>query len=534
MRRRWYLKFALIDGPMNVSLALGDYIILFLYLAGLLFVGFFLDKKMGKGTDLFLGGRSLKWWQIGFSMFSANAGPTMLIGFAGVGFSEGIVGSNFEWLAWIFILLLAFVFIPLYRSTNISTMPQFLHVRYGEKAYKFLTWYSLISILVVWLASALYAGGLLISQMFGWSLIRCMVTVTIVATSFTALGGLKAVMRTGIFQSSIILLSSGMLLFFALRTAGGIRQAFAMVPHHYLQLLRPASAPSYSWISILVGYPVVAIYYWCADQTIVQKVLAGKNVREGQYGAFFLASLKILMPCLFIFPGILCFVLYRDQATPNTAYMVLVKHLMPTGLLGLSMASLIAALIDTVSSGLNSFSTVFTLDVVGRIRPMDERQSRLTGRLVTIGAAFLALAIAVLFSYSGKGFFELTQGLVSILAPPLSVVFLAGALWKKANNIAAEWVLYGGGLVCLVIGACYVLNFPNAHFWPGFLMLSVYLFLILFAAMVLISLATTSRRGMALPSISETYVQFGVRGQRIWLAWGLLGIIMLFIYAFFE
>ncbi|TDW95926.1 sodium:solute symporter family transporter [Dinghuibacter silviterrae] len=519
---------------MNVSLAIGDYAVLFLYLAGLLFVGFFLDRKMGKGSDLFLGGRSLKWWQIGFSMFSANAGPTMLIGFAGIGFSEGMVGSNFEWLAWIFILLLAVVFIPLYRSTGISTMPQFLMVRYGNKAYKFLTFYSLVSILVVWLASALYAGGLLISQMFGWGLIRSMVSVAIVATSFTTLGGLKAVMRTGIFQSSVILLSSGLLLFFALRKAGGIHQAISVIPHHYLQLLRPASSPSYSWISVLVGYPVVAIYYWCADQTIVQKVLAGKNVREGQYGALFLAGLKILMPCLFVFPGILCFLLFRDQATPDTAYMVLVKHLMPTGLLGLSMAALIAALIDTVSSGLNSFSTVFTLDVVGRLRTMDERQSRLAGRVITVIAAVLALLIAVLFSYSGKGFFELTQGLVSILAPPLSVVFLAGALWKKANHIAAEWVLYGGGLVCLVIGACYVLNYPGPHFWPGFLMLSFYLFVGLLAAMIVISLATTPRIGSVLPSLSDTYARYAVRSQRVWVAWGLLGIIMIFIYAFFE
>jgi SSS family solute:Na+ symporter len=519
---------------VNVSLAVGDYIILFAYLAGLLFVGFFLGRKTGRGADLFLGGRSLRWWQIGFSMFSANAGPTMLIGFAGIGFSEGLVGSNFEWLAWIFILLLAVVFIPLYRATDISTMPQFLRIRYGDKAYRFLTFYSLVSILIVWLASALYAGGLLISQMFGWSLIRSMASVAVVAASFTTLGGLKAVMRTGIFQSSIILLSSGVLLFLALRKAGGIHEVAAAIPHRYLQLLRPASAPSYSWISVLVGYPVVAIYYWCADQTIVQKVLAGKNVREGQFGALFLAGLKILMPCLFVFPGILCFVLYRGQATSDTAYMVLVKHLMPTGLLGLSMAALIAALIDTVSSGLNSFSTVFTLDVIGRLRPMDERQRRLVGRLVTVGAAILALVIAVLFSYSGKGFFELTQGLVSILAPPLSVVFLAGALWKKANHIAAEWVLYGGGLACLVIGCCYVLNYPSAHFWPGFLMLSFYLFMVLLAAMLLISLVTKPRRGSALPSLSEIHARDVSHSQKVWLAWGLLGIIMIFIYAVFE
>lgn len=519
---------------MGVSLAIKDYIVLFLYLVGLIIAGFLLDRKKGKGTDLFLGGRSLSWWQIGFSMFSANAGPTMLIGFAGIGFSEGLVGSNFEWLAWIFILLLAFVFIPLYRSTQISTMPQFLKARFGDRSYKFLTFYSLISILVVWLSGALFAGGLLISQVFGWTLLRSVVTVAAVAASFTTLGGLKAVMRTGVFQSIIIILSSILLLFFGIQKAGGVHHAFSTIPHSYLQLLKPASDPSYSWIAVLVGYPVVAIYYWCADQTIVQKVLAGRSVRDGQYGALFLAALKIIMPLLFIVPGILCFVLFRDKATPNTAYMVLVRELMPSGLLGLCVAALVAALIDTLSSALNSFSTVFTLDVIGRFREMNERQTRLVGRLATVGAAFAALLIAILFSYSGKGFFELIQGLVSILAPPLSVVFLAGAVWKRANSTAAEWVLYGGGLLCLVIGACYVLNFPREHFWPGFLMLSFYLFVALSFAMVAISLLTTANTGVAFPSISEAYNRYATRSRRIWVVWGILGITMILIYAYFE
>jgi len=438
----------------------------------LFIVGFYLDRKKKSAADLFLGGRSLKWWQIGFSIFSANAGPMMLVGFASIGFTQGVVGSNFEWLAWIFLLLLAMVFIPHYLATKISTMPQFLLVRYGKRSYNFFTIYSLISILVVWLGGSLYAGGLLISQIFDCTLLQAMVVVAGIATSFTAFGGLKAVVRTGIFQSLIIILSSIILTYLSFKKIGGVQQFIHGAPSSYWHLFRPASDREYSWVAIVLGYPVVAIFYWCTDQTIVQKVLAAKSIKEGQYGAFFVAALKIIMPFIFIFPGIMCFVLFKDIAKPDDAYITLVKQLMPHGLLGLCIAALIAALIDTVASALNSFSTVFTLDVVSRVRKLNTRQSRFTGRVVTVVAAVLALFIAVLYSHSGKDFFDLSQGLVSILAPPLSVVFLAGAVWKRSNNIAAEVVLYGGGFICLILGACHVLNYPYKGYWPHFLLLS--------------------------------------------------------------
>jgi len=500
----------------------------------LFFVGFYLDRKKKNAGDIFLGGKSLKWWQIGFSIFSANAGPLMLVGFASIGFTQGVVGSNFEWLAWIFLLLLAMVFVPHYLTTKISTMPQFLLLRYGKRAYNFLTIYSLVSTMVVWLGGALYAGGLLISQIFGWSLFQSMVIVAVIATSFTALGGLKAVVRTGIFQSIIIILSSIILTYLSLKRIGGFQQLFSSAPTSYWHLFRPASDPEYSWVAIVLGYPVVAIYYWCTDQTIVQKVLAAKNIKEGQSGVFFIAVLKIIMPFIFIFPGIMCFVLFKNIAQPDNAYITLVKQLMPHGLLGLCIAALIAALIDTVSSALNSFSTVFTLDVVGRFKKMNEKQSRLTGRITTIVAAVLALLIATLYSYSGKDFFDLSQGLVSILAPPLSVVFLAGVIWKKANNIAAETVLYGGGLICLVLGFCHVLNYPYKGYWPHFLLLSFYIFLGLSALMVVLSLVTKPNRGTPLLSIAETNRQFEQKSKKIWLLWAGLAIIMLIIYIIFN
>lgn len=524
---------------MNLSLNLIDFIVLALYIAVLLLTGFYLNKKnKSNDADIFLGGKSLKWWQIGFSLFSANAGPTMLIGFAGIGFSQGVVGSNFEWLAWIFILLLAMFFLPRYLAAGISTMPQFLRLRFGDKAYNFLIIYSLISILFVWLGSALYAGGLIISQIFHCSLIWAVVVITLIATSFTAIGGLKAVVRTGVFQSTIIILSSVILTYIGLREIGGVRAFVRAVPAQYWTLFRPASDPEYSWIAIILGYPVVGIYYWCADQTIVQKVLAAKDLKQGQYGAIFLAVLKIIMPLIFIFPGIMCYVLYKDSAQSDNAYITLVQNLMPHGLLGLCMAAIIAALIDTVSSALNSFSTVFTLDVIGRFKPMNDMAKRKTGKWVTVIAAVLAVGGASLFSHSGKGFFELTQGLVSILSPPLSVVFLAGIFWKRVGHRAIEIVLYGGCGVCLAVGLCHVLNFPYAGFWPHFLILSVYLFVGLALVVIAVTLFTKNDPEQmtreAFPSIIDTNKKFGHNPRTVWLLWLILALVMSCIYLIFQ
>ncbi|OQP63923.1 hypothetical protein A3860_23635 [Niastella vici] len=519
---------------MNVTLTTVDYLVVLGYVVALFIIGFLLIRKGASAdADIFLGGRSLKWWQIGFSLFSANAGPMMLVGLASIGFSRGVVGSNFEWLAWIFLLLLAMFFLPHYLATRISTMPQFLLVRFGKRSYNFLVVYSLFSILVVWLGSALYAGGLIISQIFEWPLMRSVILIALMATSITTVGGLKAVVRTGVFQSIIIIVSSVILTYMALQKIGGVHAFVHAVPADYWPLFRSASDPEYSWLAVVLGYPVVAVYYWCTDQTIVQKVLAAKDLKQGQYGALFIAALKILMPFIFIFPGIMCFVLYKDIAQPDNAYITLVKQLLPHGFLGLCVAALIAALIDTVSSGLNSFSTVCTLDVISRLRAMDETRKRNTGKLLTLIGAVLAVLIAYLYSHSGKSFFELSQGLVSILAPPLSVVFLAGVLWKRANSMAADVVLYGGGSICMAVGVCHVLNLPYKGFWPHFLMLSVYLFVGLAVVMVLVTLFTKPGENKSLPSLLETNRKAGHQPRSVWLGWLLLAIVMLFIYLLF-
>ncbi|WP_400261403.1 SLC5 family protein [Sphingobacterium sp. SG20118] len=519
---------------MSLSFNYIDYLVLALYALVLLYVGFRFNKKEKNQQDIFLGGRTLKWWQIGFSIFGANAGPMMLIGFASIGFTHGIVASNFELLAWVFLMLLAMVFLPYYLKTKISTIPQFLLIRFGKRSYNFLIVYSLISILVVWLGSALYAGGLLISGIFGCSLFTAIAVIAVIATSFTAIGGLKAVVRTGVFQSVIIIVSSIILTVLGFQKIGSVDALVSQTPESYWKLFLPASNAEYSWVGILLGYPVVAIYYWCADQTIVQKVLAAKDLKQGQYGAIFIGTLKIIMPIIFILPGIMCYVLFKDTA-PDNAYITMIKELMPHGLLGLSIAALIASLVDTVSSSLNSFSTVFTLDVVQQFKVLNRDQQVRMGKWITVAAAIVGVGIALLFSYSGKGFFDLTQGLVSILSPPLAVVFLWGVFWKRINSTAAEIVLYGGGFVCLVLGACHVLNYPYQGYWPHFLMLSFYIFVVLSVVIVAVTLLTKSKVDPEVPTLFDVKNnEVEASSNSIWLTWAALAAVMVIIYIYFN
>lgn len=517
---------------MSLSFNYIDYLVLTLYALILLFVGFRFNKKEKNQQDIFLGGRTLKWWQIGFSIFGANAGPMMLIGFASIGFTHGIVASNFELLAWVFLMLLAMVFLPYYLKTKITTIPQFLLIRFGKRSYNFLIVYSLISILVVWLGSALYAGGLLISGIFGISLFTAIAVIAVIATSFTAIGGLKAVVRTGVFQSVIIIISSVILTFLGFQKIGSVDALVSQTPESYWKLFLPASNAAYSWVGILLGYPVVAIYYWCADQTIVQKVLAARDLKEGQYGAIFIGTLKVIMPIIFILPGIMCYVLFKDTA-PDNAYITMIKELMPHGLLGLSIAALIASLVDTVSSSLNSFCTVFTLDVVQQFKVLNREQQVRMGKWVTVVAAIVGVGIALLFSYSGKGFFDLTQGLVSILSPPLAVVFLWGIFWKRINGKAAEIVLYGGGFICLVLGACHVLNYPYEGYWPHFLMLSFYIFVALSVVIVAVTLLTKSEVKTEVPTLLDVKDKMG-SSSSIWWTWAALATVMIAIYIYFN
>ena len=321
----------------NALVAL-DFVVIALYVVLLLTLGFWVSYRGSPGNDLFLAGRDLGWFNIGLSLFGTNVSPSMMIGACGIAYASGMAAANLEWLAWIFLALLAMVFTPYYLATRISTMPEFVERRFGASCRSFLSWYTLFGTVLMWLGGTLYTGGVLLSQIVGWPLWLGLVVLVVIATSFTVAGGLKAVVVTDSFQAILIIAFSTLLTILGLQKVGGIEGLIAATPPDYWVLLRPADDTVFPWPAIVLGYPVIGIWFWCTDQTIVQRVLGARDIVQGQQGALFAACLKIFTPLIFFVPGIICFDLHPGLADPDRAYMTLASDLLPSGLRGALIA----------------------------------------------------------------------------------------------------------------------------------------------------------------------------------------------------
>ena len=513
-----------------------DLVVIAVYLTSVLGLGFWVSLRRDRSSDLFLAGRSLRWPNIGLSILGTNIQPSMLLSSCAVAYSSGMVAANFEWLAWFFLLLLAMVFVPYYLNTRISTMPEFLERRFSVSCRRVLSWYTLFTTVVLWLGAALYAGGLLLSQIMGWPLWVCVVGLIFIATSFTVAGGLVAVVVTDAFQVVLMIGASAVLVTIALIEVGGIQNVVDAVPADYWRLFRDADDPEYPWPAIVLGYPVLGLWFWCTDQTIVQRVLGARSMGHAQRGALFAAFLKILTPFLFFIPGILCFILYPDLPDPDEAYMTMVTKLFPAGMIGLVIAVLIAALISTIDSGLNSFSTVFTLDIYcNQYRPgASTREIIWVGRALTVLAAMIAVLCALAMGTLSKNLFDLLQSIIAYFAPPVAAVFLVGVLWRRATSGAAMATLIAGTVVSLSVGLCQLKDWPYEEFWPHYLLVSFYLFVACVALMVIVSLITESPpTDRALPSLRAVQ-RADSPSRAIWIWWGGLAVIMTGLYVFFN
>ena len=228
MKSQYNFKGVFLD--IHDSLDYRDYTVVIGYIIALLTLGFWVSLRRKHTREIFLAERSLKWYHIGFSMFGTNVSPTMMIGFCGIGYGVGMVAANFEWLAWWFLMLLAMLFAPRYLGAKVSTMPQFMEFRYGKSCHTFLSWYALLCTLLLWLSGALYAGALLLGQILGWELWQSVIILTVIAASFTVVGGLQAVAIANTFQSVLMIVVSAVLGIIAVTRIGGFGNLIEAVP----------------------------------------------------------------------------------------------------------------------------------------------------------------------------------------------------------------------------------------------------------------------------------------------------------------
>jgi len=514
-----------------------DFIIVVCYLLVLIGIGYWVSfvQKRKENENLFLAGRSLGWFSIGLNMWGTNVGPSMLIASASIGYATGMVAGNFAWYAFVFIFLLSFVFAPRYLGANVQTLPEYMGKRFGQGTRNILAWYTMITILISWLSLTLFAGSIFMSQILdipNWLSVLILVAIS---AFFAVAGGLKAVAYTNVFQMVLLILVSLVLAVVGVMKAGGPMTLYESTPAHYWNLLRPINDVDYPWLAIVLGYPIMGVWFWCTDQSMVQSVLGAKNLKNGQLGANFIGWLKIFDVALFIIPGIACLVLFPELKNPDEAYMTMVTRLFPAGMVGLVMSVLLAALVSTIDSALNSLSTVFTLDIyVKKHKPeASQREIIRVGRIVTVAGALIAIVMTIgIGSIKGLKLFDIFQAILGFIAPPMSIVFLFGVLWKKMTTRAANFILSAGTVISIGIGVLYLFVFPQSeyHCWPHFLLLSFYIFVALGIMAFLISVLDKKSENQNVLS----YKGFGKPSKAVTLSWAALIIFMIAMYILFD
>ncbi len=517
------------------QLHLLDWSILVGYFIVLLVIGVWASTKRQKGSSLFLAENSLRWHHIGFSMWGTNVGPSMLIASASAGFTTGIVSGNFAWYAFIFICLLAFVFAPRYLGAKVSTLPEFMGKRFGQSTRNILAWYTMVTILISWLALTLFAGGVLIRQVFDIPMWQSALILLAISAFFTMLGGLKAVAYTNVYQMLLLIFVSATIVIVGLYKVGGVEGLIAATPEDYWVLFRPNSDVDFPWLPIILGYPISGVWFWCTDQSMVQPVLAARSLKEGQLGTNFTGWLKILDVPLYILPGIICFALYPTLANPDEAYMTMVKNLFPIGMVGLVLAVLTAALVSTIGSALNALSTVFTMDIyVKKFNPKaSNREIIRMGQLVTVVGAIISVLICIAIdSIKGLNLFNVFQSVLGFIAPPMTAVFLMGVFWKRATKRAANLALTLGTLISIGTGVMYLWAWPEGLAKPHFMLLSFYLCVFILIAMTLISLFDHSKPESGTTTFDK--VERAHTGRMVAGLWIALIVVMVGLYIFFN
>lgn len=422
-------------------------------------------------ADYFLASRSLPWWAIGASLIAANISAEQIVGMSGSGYQIGLAIASYEWMAAATLLIVGKFFLPIFLRNQIYTMPQFLAERYGENIRVLMAVFWLGLYIFVNLTSILWLGSIAVTRVAGVDQDVALIGLGAFALAYQYRGGLKAVALTDIVQ--VTLLVAGGLLVTGLTLSeiggeGGIIAGFATLtrelPGHFDMILSPEN-PFYKdlpGLSVLLGGMWIAnLSYWGFNQYIIQRALAAKDLKEAQKGIIFAAFLKLLMPIIIVFPGIAAVMLAPDLARPDEAYPTMMR-LLPPGILGLVFAALVAAIVASTASKINSVATIFTLDLYAKFKSAPgavapegdvadpsvdedanpaqaarERELVRIGRLSALAATALAVATARPLLGQSEQAFQYIQEYTGFFTPGITVIFLLGLFWKRATEAGA-------------------------------------------------------------------------------------------------
>ena len=456
-----------------MSVSVIDVTVIVVYLTGITVFGIWIGfRRNASSSQYFLANKSLGWFTVGAAVFTSNISTIHLVGLAAGGAKDGLVIGNFEWMACFTLILLALLFTPFYIKSGVQTLPEFMERRYCPEARMFLAIIGILGALLVHIGISLFAAAKVFESFLGFPMQTTIIVLSAFTVAYTALGGLRAVVMTESIQAGLLLGGAVLvtILGFAALPEVGVHNLAtfkAALDADQLSMLRPVfnaegHLNDYSWLAVLLGYPVLGIWYWCADQTMVQRVLGARDVQQGQKGVLFAGFLKITPVFFLVLPGVIGGVLWRKEAfslsqvagtnTPdfNTMLPALINYVVPAGLKGLLAAGMAAALMSTIAAALNSCATLISMDIVKRMRPATPDR-----RVVTIGriATGVIMVLAMLWSTQGDQFgtiFEAVNKIPMTFAPAVTTVFVLGVLWKRGTKQAALTTLYAGSIIGVV------------------------------------------------------------------------------------
>jgi len=480
-----------------------DLVIIFGYFVTVMFVGLYYAQNKDEAVeDYFLAGRNLGWIAIGVSLFATNISSEHFIGLAGMGSTRGFAVGLFEWLAIFALMLLGWVFSPIFIKSKVFTTPEFFGKRFNRGTQMYLSGISIFSYILTKVTVSLFAGGLLLHAILGWDMYTSAVIMLVLTGIYTIIGGYRSVVYTSVVQAVFLILGALVLTGFGLSEVGGFSGMEKELSADYFSLFKPLSDPNFPWIGIVFGAPILAVWYWCTDQYIVQRILSAKDVNAARRGTLLAGFLKILPMFILVLPGLIAAVLYPgitgDEAYPK----LLAGNLLPTGIKGLVVAGVLAALMSSLAACFISTSTLFTMDFYRHFQPTaSEKKLMLIARLATTAMVVIGiLCIPVVKILSSQIYISL-QGIQAYISPPIAAVFLLGTFWKRINEKGAIWALGIGGITG--ISRLTMEWFDNTWFFNSigmqwfyqinFLHFAILLFGLSIMVMTLVSILTTTQ-----------------------------------------
>jgi solute:Na+ symporter, SSS family len=422
-------------------------------------------KKARSGKDYFLSSRDSNWLQIGTSIFSSNIGSEHLVGLAGAGFATGMAMAHWEIQSWL-ILVLGWVFVPLYDRMKVFTMPEFLELRFSRGSRNVLSLLTIASLVLTKIAVTIYAGDVVVRTLLGidtvdvfglridvfWAIALGLAFTT---GLYTVLGGLRVIMYTAVLQAPVLIVGSLCILYAGLNALGhgdliAGWHATVAAAGAKIHLIRPLDDPDWSWAAVLPGSAIIGFWYWCTDQYIVQRVLAGKDQQQSRRGSVLAAFLKLTPVFIFLVPGMIAFALTQTPASGfhtsgDAAYTSLVAQILPHGLRGMVACSMIVALMASLASKFNASATLFTMDFFREWYPnASGRTEVVVGRIATAVIVVMGICWVLVIKSLHSDLYVYLQSVQGYLSPAIAVLFLLGVFWTRATAPAALWAFVVG------------------------------------------------------------------------------------------